>query len=88
MIPTVKRAIERLIKMSEKSRHLAYLLETSDKFPRHELCPKVPDDQLLKRTEVLMAMGFDVTLYDDRQANNGIQFLKTREIPIMIIQSA
>jgi hypothetical protein len=49
MIPTVKRAIERLIKMSEKSRHLAYLLETSDKFPRHELCPKVPDDQLLKR---------------------------------------
>ena len=83
MIPTVKRAIERLIKMSEKPRHLAYLLETSDKFPRHELCPKVLDDQLLKRTEVLMAMGFDVTLYDDRQANNsGIQFLKTREIPI------
>jgi hypothetical protein len=31
-----------------------------------------------------MAMGFDVSLYDDaRQANNsGIQFLKTRDIPI------
>ncbi|WP_168396728.1 integrase [Acinetobacter indicus] len=84
MIPTVKRAIERLIKMSEKSRHLAYLLETSDKFPRHELCPKVPDDQLLKRSEVLLAMGFDVFLYDDvrKENNSGIQFLKTREIPI------
>ncbi|MEQ1069787.1 integrase [Acinetobacter lwoffii] len=83
MIPTVKRAIKRLIKMSEKSRHLAYLLETSDKFPRHELCPKVPDDQLLKRSEVLLAMGFDVSQYDDRQANNSAkQFLKTRDIPI------
>lgn len=84
MIPTVKRAIDRLIKMSEKSRHLAYLLETSDKFPRHELCPKVPDDQLLKRSEVLLAMGFDVFLYDDarKKNNSGIQFLKNREIPI------
>lgn len=83
MIPTVKRAIERLIKMSEKPRHLAYLLETSDKFPRHELCPKVPDDQLLKRTEVLMAMGFDVSQYNTAQASNsGRQFLRTRGIPI------
>lgn len=83
MISTVKRAIERLIKMSEKSRHLAYLLETSDKFPRHELCPEVPDHQLLKRSEVLMAMGFDASLLDARQANNsGRQFLITRDIPI------
>ena len=83
MIPTVKRAIARLIKMSEKPRYLAYLLETSDKFPRHELCPKVPDDQLLKRSEVLLAMGFDVSQYDDSQANKSAkQFLKTRDIPI------
>ncbi|WP_213385330.1 integrase [Acinetobacter pittii] len=83
MIPTVKRAIERLIKLSKMPRYLAYLLETSDKFPRHELCPKVPDNQLLKRTEVLMAMGFDVSLYDDRQANeSGKNFLMTRDIPI------
>ncbi|ENV51265.1 hypothetical protein L292_2571 [Acinetobacter junii CIP 107470 = MTCC 11364] len=84
MIPTVKRAIERLIKMSEKPRYLAYLLEKSDKFPRHELCPKVPDDQLLKRSEVLLAMGFDVSLYNDARKENdsGIKFLKTREIPI------
>ena len=83
MIPTAKRAIARLIKMSEKPRHLAYLLETSDKFPRHELCPDVPDYQLLKRSEVLLAMGFDASLLDARQANNsGRQFLGTRDIPI------
>ncbi|QFS18490.1 integrase [Acinetobacter indicus] len=84
MIPTVKRAIERLIKMSEKSRHLAYLLETSDKFPRHELCPKVPDDQLLKCSEVLSAMGFDLSSYEDSYTanNSGISFLRTRDIPI------
>ena len=46
MIPTVKRAIARLIKMSEKPRYLAYLLETSDKFPRHELCPKEVDQEI------------------------------------------
>ena len=83
MIPTVKRAVERLIKMSEKPRHLAYLLEISDKFPRHDLCPKVPDDQLLKRSEVLLAMGFDVSQYNDRQANDsGRKFLNARDIPI------
>ncbi|MFW2150670.1 MULTISPECIES: integrase [Acinetobacter] len=83
MIPTAKRAIARLKKMSEKPRHLAYLLETSDKFPRHELCPDVPDDQLLKRSEVLLAMGFDASLLDARQANSsGRQFLISRDIPI------
>ena len=83
MIPTVKRAVERLIKMSEKPRHLAYLLEISDKFPRHDLCPKVPDDQLLKRSEVLLAMGFDVSQYNDSQANDsGKVFLNARDIPI------
>lgn len=84
MIPTAKRAIARLIKMSEKPRHLAYLLETSDKFPRHELCPDVPDHQLLKSSEVLLAMGFDGSIYNDthQENNSGKQFLKTREIPI------
>ena len=80
MISTAKRAIERLIKMSEKPRHLAYLLETTDKFPRHEFCPKVPDDQLLKRSEVLLAMGFDINSH--KSNNNGITFLRTRGIPI------
>ena len=84
MIPTAKRAIARLIKMSEKPRHLAYLLETSDKFPRHELCPDVPDHQLLNRSEVLLAMGFDLSSYEDSKTANdsGIAFLRTRGIPI------
>ncbi|MFX6214085.1 integrase, partial [Acinetobacter baumannii] len=65
-------------------RHLAYLLETSDKFPRHELCPKVPDDQFLKRSEVLLAMGLDISSYENSNnaSNAGITFLKTRGIPI------
>lgn len=84
MIPIVKCAIQRLIKMSEQPRHLAYLLETSDKFPRHALCPQVPDDQLLRRSDVLMAMGFDVSLYKNPTlANNGARaFLKARGIPL------
>ena len=84
MIPTVKRAIQRLLKMSEKPRHLAYLLETSNKFPRHELCPQVPDDQLLKRSEVLLAMGYDQSSCENLNvANNlGKSFLKKRGIPI------
>lgn len=83
MIPTVKRAIERLIKMSEKPRHLAYLLEKSDKFPRHELCPDVTDDKLLSRAEVLKAMGFDESLYSTplQAQNSALRFLRTRKIP-------
>lgn len=85
MIPTVKRTIERLIKLSEKPRHLAHLLETSDKFPRHELCPAVPDAQLLKRSEVLLAMGFDFSSYENSYMANqsGIAFLRSRGIPIL-----
>lgn len=83
MIPAVKCAIQRLIKMSEKPRYLAYLLETSDKFPRHELCPDVTDDKLLSCTEVLRAMGFDESLYStSKQArNSSLSFLRTRKIP-------
>lgn len=84
MIPLVKQAIERLIKMSEKPRYLAYLLETSDKFPRHDLCPQVLDDQLLKRSDVLLAMGFDLSSYENSHTvnNSGIAFLRSRGIPI------
>lgn len=83
MIPTVKRAIARLIKMSEKPRYLAYLLETSEKFPRHELCPDVADNKLLSCVEVLRAMGFDESLYsttrNERMA--ALSFLRVRGIP-------
>lgn len=83
MISTVQLAIERLKKLSKKPRHFAYLLENSDKFPRHELCPKVTDDQLLTFNQVLSAMGFDVNLYQSlSQANqSGKNFLEIRNIP-------
>ncbi|VAX43072.1 Uncharacterised protein [Acinetobacter calcoaceticus] len=83
MIPTVKRAIQRLIKMSEKPRRLAYLIETSDKFPRHELCPDIADDKLLSCAEVLRAMGFDESLYSSTvQARDAaLSFLCSRKIP-------
>lgn len=83
MIPTVKRAVERLIKMSEKPRYLAYLLETSEKFPRHELCPDVADNKLLSCVEVLRAMGFDESLYSTtRNARKAaLSFLRVRGIP-------
>ncbi|WPP55155.1 integrase [Acinetobacter pittii] len=83
MIPTVKRAIQRLIKMSEKPRRLAYLIETSDKFPRHELCPDIADDKLLSRAEVLRAMGFDESLYSStvQARDSALHFLCTRKIP-------
>lgn len=82
MISTVELAIERLKRLSEKPRQLSYLLETSDKFPRHELCPDVSDDQLLTKEQVLLALGFDSSYYDTRiKANNaGNQFLSTRGI--------
>ena len=80
MIPTVKRAIERLITMSEKPRYLAYLLETSEKFPRHELCPEVSDEQLLTKKQVLQALGFDESNYSDTTTarTSGNQFLAVR----------
>lgn len=83
MIPTVKYAIQRLIKMSAKPRRLAYLLETSEKFPRHELCPDVADNKLLSCVEVLRAMGFDESLYSTtRNARKAaLSFLRVRGIP-------
>lgn len=80
MISTVELAIERLKRLSEKPRQLAYLLETSDKFPRHDLCPDVSDDQLLTKEQVLLALGLDSSCYDTHiKANNaGNKFLSTR----------
>lgn len=84
MIPIVKRAIERLLKMSEEPRKFALLLESTSKFPRHELCPDVPDDQLLTFNEVLLAMRLDMSLYESSsKALDSVRgFLKTRGIPI------
>lgn len=84
MTSTVKLAIARLKKLSERPRRFAYLLEKSKRFPRHDLCPDVSDDQLLTRNEALLAMGFDISIYENSQhlSNSGIKFLRTRKIPI------
>lgn len=80
MISTVQLAIERLKKMSEKARRFAYLLENSDKFPRHELCPQVSDEQLLTKKQVLQALGFDESNYTNATTAraSGNQFLAVR----------
>ncbi|MFW2084077.1 integrase [Acinetobacter baumannii] len=84
MVSVVKISIDRLLKLSEKARRFASLLESSNKFPRHDLCPIVNDDELLTRSQVLAAMGFDESLYDNqRQAQiSGVQFLRHRGIAI------
>ena len=80
MISIVRLAIERLKKMSEKPRRFAYLLENSDKFPRHELCPQVSDEQLLTKKQTLQALGFDESNYTNAKTanNSGNQFLVVR----------
>ena len=82
MISTVQLAIERLKMLSEKSRKFAYLLENSNKFPQHELCPQVSDWQLLTKKQVLQALGFDESNYTNatsaRKAGN--QFLAVRDL--------
>ncbi|MBF4454582.1 integrase [Acinetobacter sp. SK-43] len=80
MIPTVQLAIKRLKKISEKARLFASLLENSDKFPRHELCPEVSDEQLLTKKQVLQALGFDESNYSDTTTarTSGNQFLAVR----------
>lgn len=80
MIPTVQLAIKRLKKISEKARLFASLLENSDKFPRHELCPEVSDEQLLTKKQVLQALGFDESNYSNTTTarTSGNQFLAVR----------
>lgn len=80
MIPIIKIAIERLKKISEKARKFAALLENSNKFPRHELCPNVSDEEFLSKKQVLHALGFDTSLYTThkRWRDSGNQFLMKR----------
>lgn len=80
MTSIVKLAIARLKKISEKPRHFAYLLEHSEKFPRHDLCPNVDDYQLLTKNQVLCALGFDNSVYSTHTIanNSGNQFLRVR----------
>jgi hypothetical protein len=65
MYSVVETAIERLRVQSESARAFAKMLEDSSCFPRHKLCPDVPEDQLLTMDETAMAFGLDMPHYGD-----------------------
>ncbi|HIF9509480.1 integrase [Photobacterium damselae subsp. damselae] len=65
MYGVVEAAIARLQKQSEPARKFAKLLEDIPDFPRHDLCPDVPEDQPLTMDEVAMALGLDLSDYGD-----------------------
>ncbi|MCG9738298.1 hypothetical protein L1D32_09040 [Shewanella insulae] len=83
MIEAVRIAIERLKALSADARHFAKLLESSSDFPRHKLCPDVPNDQLLTRDEAAYALGLDLSIYDSKKAllQNRREFLKRKGVP-------
>lgn len=63
MYGVVDVAIERLRVLSEPARTFAKMLEDNSDFPRHEICPNVPEDQLLMMDEVAAALGLDSSSY-------------------------
>ncbi|MCL9775102.1 integrase [Vibrio methylphosphonaticus] len=65
MYGVVGAAVERLQAQSETARKFAKMLEDTSNFPRHELCPDVPEDQLLTTDEAAMALGYDLSKYGD-----------------------
>lgn len=65
MYRVVETAVERLRAQSESARTFAKMLEDSSCFPRHKLCPDVPEDQLLTMDEAAMAFGLDMSDYVD-----------------------
>ncbi|MFK5947289.1 MAG: hypothetical protein QM500_00790 [Methylococcales bacterium] len=59
-----KEAIQRIIELSQPARDFAVLMEKvinskKPSFPRHPLCPDVPDNQILTRKEVGLALGYE-----------------------------
>ena len=65
MYGVVETAVERLRVQSEPARKFAKMLEESSSFPRHEVCPDVPETQLLTKDEAAMALGLDLSGYGD-----------------------
>ncbi|MCU8010055.1 integrase [Shewanella sp. SM87] len=78
MYPADTVAFDRLKRLSAEARSFAKLLEESDEFPRHRLCPDVPENQLLTSMEVCLALGLDlpklgVSHYDHYSIRNFMQ---------------
>lgn len=81
MNPVVKTAIKRLQKQSEQARAFAKMLEESDEFPRHPLCPKVDEDKPLTKKQAVAALGLDTSKLTDKQADtSGNQLLRRKGI--------
>lgn len=81
MNPVVKVAVDRLLKLSEEARAFAKLLEGSDNFPRHSLCPNIDEDQLLTKKEAIAALGLNTSHLDKTQARtSGNQLLRRKGV--------
>lgn len=81
MNPVVKEAIRRLEESSREARNFAKLLEESNDFPRHPLCPDVDEDKLLTKKQVCHALGFDTSNLNSKNIRNLINpFLRARGI--------
>ena len=81
MNPVVKTAIERLQNQSERARKFAKMLEESEDFPRHQLCPKVKEDKPLTMAQAVAALGLDTSQLTQKQAGtSGRQLLKKNGI--------
>jgi hypothetical protein len=83
MNPVIKAAIERLKKQSKQAREFAKMVEESNDFPRHPLCPRVGEDQLLTKVQAVAALGLDTSLLTQKQARiSGNQLLRKHGIAI------
>ncbi|EPC4055530.1 integrase [Vibrio parahaemolyticus] len=81
MIDTALRAVERLLVLSKEAREFAKMLECSEGFPRHRLCPDVDEDTLLTKDEAVSALGLDVSMMTKKKAStSGNQLLKKHGI--------
>lgn len=81
MNPVVKIAVSRLQELSEGARAFATLLEESDGFPRHPLCPNVGENELLTKAQAIAALGLDTSHLDKKQTQtSGNQLLRKKGI--------
>lgn len=81
MNPVIKAAIKRLKKQSKHAREFAKMLEESDDFPRHPLCPRVSEDELLTKVQAVAALGLDTSELTHKQATtSGNQILRRSDI--------
>lgn|GEM_PF-300182 len=81
MNPVIKAAIKRLKKQSKQAREFAKMLEESNDFPRHPLCPRVDEDKLLTKAEAVAALGLDISQLTRKQAtSSGNSFLQKHGI--------